>query len=266
MLKYLIFLSIFFSSIYNSIYSQVLNIDREVGSDTVKKKWEFVSGLSISSDKQQRNLFDMNSNLELSHNTAKQRVLFLILRNDAILNGKSTIQNEGMIHVRLRDRDTRRFSTEEFMQYQWNGAWGMKYRYLVGSNLRVKWLDKKTFDLYTGTGVFKEWEEWNWSAVKESLLPSILKNRRRDLYRMNNYVKVSSKIAETVDFTTTSFLQFPLAGNFWKPRWYVESNLYLNASKHMNFLIHWDHIVDTKQLVPIESFYYSFSTGIQFNF
>ena len=83
---------------------------------------------------------------------------------------------------------------------------------------------------------------------------------------MNNYLKVSAKIAETVDFTTTSFLQFPLSGNFWQPRWYIEANLYVNAGRHTNFVFHWDHIIDSKKVVPIESFYYSFSTGIQLNF
>jgi hypothetical protein len=63
-----------------------------------------------------------------------------------------------------------------------------------------------------------------------------------------------------------SFLQFPLSGRFWQPRWYVETNLYVNANKHLNFVFHWDHIIDEKKVVPIESFYYSFSTGIQYGF
>ena len=262
----IIFSLLLFESFIFPTYSQILNIDREIGSDTVNKKWEGVSGISVSTDKQKRNLIDINSNFELNYNTKSHRVLFGILRNDAVFNGKNTIQNEGMFHVRFRDKDYRKYSIEEYIQYQWNGAWGMDYRYLGGLNFRVRWIEKKNFDFYTGIGLFKEWEKWNWNGVKENLLPTILDNKLRSVYRLNNYVKLSAKLNKSIDFTTTSFLQFPLEGAFWKPRWYLEANFYVNTSKHTNFVFHWDHIVDDNKLVPIESFYYGFSTGLQINY
>ena len=257
---------LFFQFCFLATQSQVLNIDREVGSDTVLKKWEVVTGISISSDKQKKNLIDINSNVEVNRNTKNHRVLLGVFRNDAVFSGKNTLQDEGMFHIRFRDKDFRKFSIEEYIQYQWNGAWGLRYRYLGGTNLRIRWIEKKHFDFYSGTGFFREWEKWDWSGVKENLLPLDAQIRSRKSFRMNNYVKVSAKIAETVDFTTTSFLQFPLNGNFWQPRWYIEANLYVNAGRHTNFVFHWDHIIDNKKVVPIESFYYSFSTGIQLNF
>ena len=192
--------------------------------------------------------------------------LISIVRNDAIFNGKSSIQNEGQMQLRFRDLDKRKYSYEGYMQYQWNGAWGMEYRYLIGSNFRMKFLEEKKSDLYIGLGIFKEWERWNWSGVKNVPIPNNAPLINVGVYRLNTYSKYSIKLSDQVDISAISYIQFPLNQKILNPRWYFESNLYIQASKHINFLIHWDHIYDSYRYVPIDNFYYTFSTGIQLSF
>jgi hypothetical protein len=246
--------------------AQILNIDRAVIDDTVFHKFAFVSSLSISSDKQKKNVLDLGSNIEVDRFFKNNYVLLGIIRNDAVFSGKTAIQNEGQFHLRFRDMDKRKYSLEEFVQYQWNGAWGLEYRNLAGVNFRMKFLEKRKADLYAALGVFHEWEKWNWNGVKDQDVPVNATDRFSTKFRFNNYFKYSVKLSDIVDVSAITYVQFPLSGKFFQPRWYVDANLYLAASKHINFVVHWDHISDRARVVPIDDFYYSFSTGIQMNF
>lgn len=246
--------------------SQILNIDREGTDDSTFKKWALIGSLSLSSDKQKNNVLNISSNIELDRNFKNNYSIIAVAKNDAVFNGKATIQNEGQMQLRFRDLDKRKISVEAFIQYQWNGAWGMEYRNLLGSNIRLKFFEKKKSDLYIGTGLFHEWERWNWSGVKNLPEPDNLPTVLSSILRLNSYAKYSVKLSDRVDISAISYLQFPLYGRFTDPRWYFETNLYIEAGKHLNFILHWDHIYDDRRLVPIDNFYYTFSTGIQFNY
>ncbi len=247
----------------NTTMAQVVNIDREYTSDSSLKKWELFTALTFSSNKQKKNISDLNSDIEINRNLKNNYVLMSIFRNDAVFNGNNTIQNQGLYHLRLRDRDTRKISTEEYAQYQWNGSWGMIYRYLLGSNIRLRLIEKNGTDLYMGSGLFYETEKWDWSGVKTELIPANPRDIKKQTWRSNSYIKYSKKVSEFIDITSISYLQFPLSGPFFQTRWYQEAKLFVNAGKHFNVLFKYNHTLDAKRVVPIDKFYYSFSTGIQ---
>jgi len=255
-----------FTFLCMNLQAQIFNVDREVKADSTYQPLSLIAGLNLSSDKQKKSVFDVSSSVELNKIFPNRYVLIGALRNDAVFNGKEVIQNEGLAHLRFRDQDSRRFSWEGYLQYQWNGAWGMDYRYVAGNNLRMKFLEQRKSDLYLGSGIFYEWEKWNWSGVKE---PQQQPNRpiiQRTMFRLNQYLKYAIKLSDQVDFSAISYLQFPLKGHFFQPRWYTDANLFLGLGKKISFIIHWDHILDGNRAVPIDKFYYTFSTGLQLNF
>jgi hypothetical protein len=100
----------------------------------------------------------------------------------------------------------------------------------------------------------------------EDLIPVNQPKKFREMMRFNNYLKFAGKLSKTFDLAAVSFIQFPLKGQFFSPRWYFEMNGYFMLSKHFNLVLHWDHILDKYTLIPIDAFYYGFSTGIQVNF
>jgi len=248
------------------LFAQVLNIDREVIADSLKKNYSFAGTFFFSSDKQKNNLLDASVNLEFNRIFKNKYVFVSLFRSDAVFNGDQMIQNEGMCHLRYRDNDHRRFSTEIFAQYQWNGAWGMIYRNLFGTNFRLKIIEKDNIDCYGAVGGFYEFEKWNWKGVKAELIPLEATNINRGLWRLNTYLKASGKLSKNMDISTTSYLQFPVSQEFFQPRWFMETNLFVTASNHLTFVIHWDHIRDLNRVVPIDDFFYSFSLGIQLNY
>ena len=186
---------------------------------------------------------------------------------DVTVNGKQSLQNDGYVHLRFKDNDTRKISLEEYIQYQWNGAWGMEYRFLGGANTRFKLFHKQAFNFYAGLGVFHESEKWNWSGVKDpQLIPVNPPKVTRQAWRLNNYWKVAGKLSPMVDVAAVTFLQFPFSGNFLRPRWYLDVNAFIKTGKHFSIVLHWDHILDDQPAVPISNYFYSFSTGFQVNF
>lgn len=249
--------------IQSPLLAQVLVIDREVVNDSLPKKYILAGSFSFNSDKQKNNVTEFNSNFEYDRIFANHYALISSVKSDLTSNGSQLIQNEGVVQLRYRDNDSRKFSPELFLQYQWNGAWGMENRQLQGINLRERWIEKEGFDFITATGVFREAERWNWKGVNENLIPPDADIIEKDLFRFNTYIKSSWQITKQVDLSAVSFVQFPMTADFMKPRWFLDCNVNFNVSKHLNLQVHYDHMYDSNRVVPIADYFYSISTGIQ---
>jgi hypothetical protein len=232
-------------------------------SDTLIKKISGNVDISFTSDKVKNNVLDGSSKIELFRFFKNNYFIVASLINDFTLNGKDVLQNEGFIQVRLRDNDSREWSVESYIQNQWNGALGMKYRNVVGSNLRKRFFEKKKFDLYSGLGTFYEIEEWNWDGVENLNNYENTPNLKRTLLRLNNYWKVAYKFNDNVDISAISYFQLPMNRDFLNLRWFMDINTYIKMSKNLSFVIHYDHTIDNYRLVPISNFYYSLNFGIQ---
>ena len=161
-----------FTLFSSPLFSQILYVDRITQTDSITSKWAGFTDVSFSSDKLKNNVLDGSTKFELNHFFENNYFIVGTISNDITLNGKEVIQNEGFIQIRYRDMDTREWSTEAFVQYQWNGALGMEYREVLGSNIRKRFFEKKKVDLYAGLGVFYELEQWNWNGVENSELYS----------------------------------------------------------------------------------------------
>jgi len=131
-----------FLLIQNMLLGQVLNIDREVVSDTLPKNHFLSATFGFSSDKQKNNMNVFKSKLEYDRLFKNKYVFISSFKNDLTSKGGNFIQNEGVIQLRYRDNDFRKFRPELFLQYQWNKAWGMESRILQGINIREKWIKK----------------------------------------------------------------------------------------------------------------------------
>jgi hypothetical protein len=245
------------------VSSQILNIDRENGQDSLKKKYRYSLNFSFSSDKQKKNIIDFSNTGEFDFVTNKDKVIIFVSQSEFTFNGPSVIENNGFFQLRFRDNDTRAVYPDVYTQYQWNGVQGMQRRALGGINLRFRWLEKKKSDLYTSIGSYYESEKWNPFLSAYSFYNDSLNVVNRNLYRLNFTTKFAIKIAQGVDLSGSSFLQFPLNNHFLQPRWFFDSNLNFEFNKYINFILHFDHNFDNYRPLPIDSYYYNLSLGIQ---
>ena len=215
---------IFFFIISNVSYltAQILNIDREIEIDSIHKERETYINLSFNTDKLKKELIDLSVKLESDLFFKNNYVLIALYSNDVTLNGSEFIQNQGYLHLRFRDNEKRKYSIESFIQYQWNGALGMKYRQLIGNNLRFKILEKNNFDFYSGIGLFCEKEQWNLNGTNIIADPNQTELFNRQLFRLNGYLKTAYKINDNLDISAITYLQFPLNSNVINARWFFD--------------------------------------------
>lgn len=247
------------------LQAQVLNIDRENKDDSAVRKWDLAIGVSLSSDKQKSNLLESNSNVEAVLNFQSKYFIAGIIRNDLSYNGPTEIQNEGLFHFRLRDRDARASSFEMYLQSMWNGQWGLAHRHSLNAGYRKRLIEKKGYDCYMSLGLLLEKERWNWNGVRPALLPSIVKDVLSAQWRLNHQTKFSYKANQWVDFSLISYLQPSITSGKMTPRWVVDANTYIKAGEKVNVVFHWDHILDNNIAVPIDKFFYGFSIGVQYS-
>ena len=129
--------------------------------------------------------------------------------------------------------------------------------------LRFKILEKSDLDLYTGTGVFYEMEQWNFGGVNDidtSLFPGTVS---RNIFRLNHYWKGAYKINDNIDISGVSYFQLPINSEVTNLRWFFDLNTNVKMTKNLSFVIHYDGTYDNYRLVPIAKYYYSLNFGIQ---
>jgi hypothetical protein len=117
------------------LQAQILNVDREI-LDSMPKNWYGLISGSLSQDKQKFDIQDINLYTESVIKRKNGTGITYVGQVDATVSGKQILQNEGYFQLKHRDLDKRKNSLEYFIQYQWNGAWGMQSRALVGLYLR----------------------------------------------------------------------------------------------------------------------------------
>lgn len=247
-----------------SLNAQILFVDRETGSDSLNKPLYYCLNASFANDKQKNNLLSFTQNSELSYINPKHILYLMYLQNDIELNGTRYLENNGMFQLRMRDNDTRSWFPDAIAQVQWNGIWGLDYRYTVGTSLRKKINDINTLDAYISAGIFYEIEKWNSKGVTFAYNTLTLPERiYRNIWRFNLHFKTAFKPNRFSDIVCINYLQFPIQNQFFKPRWVSTFNWYFNVNENLNFVLAYDHNYDAFRPFPIDVFYYGIAIGIQ---
>lgn len=250
-------------------FTQILNVDRENGQDSLKRKLAFSYNVNFSSDKQKKNLLEFANQMEIDLFLKKDKVAIFLGQTDVSINGKSTLENNGYFQLRLRDNDKRRVAPDYFAQYQWNGILGMQNRVLAGCNARFRFWEDKKDDFYMSVGAFYEVEKWNPTMTSFGFDNQNLQIINRQIPRLNVSAKTAIQLKKGIDFSATTFVQFPLNDNlkhFDQPRWFLDMNLFFEINRFLSMNLHYDHNLDNYRALPIDSYYYNLQLGFQIKF
>lgn len=234
-MKYRLIMGLMFSGIYVSkLNAQILNVDRE-NIDSMQKSWYFLFNGSYSKDKQVSDIVDISCYNEFVYQLKSNYGVMAMLQFNGTTSGESIIQNEGYLQIRVRDLDKRLLSLSPFVQYQWNGAWGMIHRRLIGTNIRTKIFDSQGEDGYFGLGLFYQDELWE-KETKFSTSPF-----RDKQFRINSYFKTAVKLSQKLDFVTQIYFQTPLKIQESKDyRFYNYAELNFQVNSFLNLGVYLD--------------------------
>ena len=255
-----------FVGLLNNAHAQILTVDRENGQDSIPRKQLFAWNVSFSSDKQKKNLLELTNVAEYDRFFKNDQVLIALVNTDASFNGKAILENNGYFQLRLRNNDKKRVAPDYFVQYQWNGIWGMQNRALAGCNARFKFWDDKTDDLFMSIGAFYEYEKWNPNLSSYAFGGGSTDIVYRSIPRLNFSAKTAVQLKKGIDFSALTFVQFPMNdafAHFKQPRWFLDMNLNFEISKHLSMVLHYDQNIDYYRPLPIDLYFYNLNVGFQ---
>jgi len=244
---------------------QILNIDKTDTADYQKKPiWQGRVMLGLLVDKEKRTLVSGNNFVDVA--LQNYRELFIISSSDRFnYNGPTTFLNTGYAHFRWRHNYKNKLHVEGFTQFQWDANRGLRYRYVVGGNLRYNLWHKKAWEMTLATGFFAEKEQWDYSAVDSAKIPNGAIFQTANRLRSNSYIKWEGSPTETSHLAAAIFYQGPLDA-LLSPRIAANINFTVDVSKHFSLGILYSGIYDSKPVVPIANFYYSVSNNLLFKF
>ena len=246
--------------------AQILNVDRENGQDSIPRKQLFSWNVSFSSDKQKKNLLELTNVAEYDRFFKNNQVLITLMNTDASFNGKTILENNGYFQLRLRNNDKKRVAPDYFMQYQWNGIWGLQNRAIAGCNARFKFWDDKTDDLFMSIGAFYEYEKWNPNLSSYAFGGNSTEIIYRNIPRLNFSAKTAVQLKKGIDLSAITFLQFPMNdafAHFTQPRWFLDMNMNFELNKHLSMVLHYDQNIDFYRPLPIDLYFYNLNLGFQ---
>ena len=250
------------------VQAQILNVDREI-LDSMPKNWYGLISGSFSKDKQKFDIQDINLYTESVIKRNNGMGITYVGQVDATISGKQILQNEGYFQLKHRDLDKQKSSLEYFLQYQWNGAWGMQSRALGGLNLRKRLFEANGYDLYFGLGGFVQNEIWNYNGVTDAtkipLNPIDVVDQQ---LRLNTYLKGAIKLSSNCDLVCQTYVQsdaLSLIGNP-KIRWYWSSEIVYNLTENWMLGFNYDHTYNQSNPVPIGKYYYGYLMNLSFKF
>jgi len=262
------FLILFIIHEATEVQAQILNVDREI-LDSMPKNWYGLISGSLSQDKQKLDIRDINLYTESVIKQKNGTGITYVGQYDATISGKQILQNEGYFQLKHRDLDKRKNSLEYFLQYQWNGAWGMQSRALAGLNLRKRLFEKMGYDLYIGVGGFAQNEIWNYNGVADATkIPLNPGNIIDQQLRLNTYLKGAIKLSSKCDLVCQTYVQSNALSLIDNPkiRWYLYSEIVYNLTENWMLGFNFDHTYNQNNPVPIGKYYYGYLINLSFKF
>ena len=227
------------------LFSQVVNVEGMRQSD--EKGWSGTTEFSFDYNDSEQIDWEFNNTTYLQWDNDSWSLLLLNEINYDRAGGVD-FENDGFQHLRVSKHLYPRYTSETFVQNQFDPVRKIKNRKLFGTGVRMK-LSEKNF---IGVSTFYELETLNNNVVNKDI-------------RLSTYLQLDFDISERVQFLTTTYIQ-PNVEQFADFKLSTESQLNLEITKNLSFTNTIEAIYDTYPASGVKEFSYSLQNGIKFNF
>jgi hypothetical protein len=241
------------------ISAQILDVDDITPStDSLNLKYSVFGAFQI--DKPINFVYTARMGGSVSLSAPKHFVL-ADFNGGVTVSGGQQLLNGGTGHMRYRFLPQKRVHPELFVQGQWDGARGMKYRFLSGINCRFVLVKNERFESVAGTGFFYEQELWSTDGLElEGATDVVVKLPR--FIKWNNYIQLCYRPSEKLQLKLTGFLQTRPDRFVTKPRVAVLFSTDVNLIKGLALALGIQMLWDAAPVIPIPQLYLNSSNNI----
>ena len=227
------------------LFSQVVNVEGMRQSD--EKGWSGTTEFSFDYNDSEQIDWEFNNTTYLQWDNDSWSLLLLNEINYDRAGGVD-FENDGFQHLRVSKHLNANYTSETFVQNQFDPVRKIKNRKLFGTGVRMK-LSEKNF---IGVSTFYELEALTNDVVNKDI-------------RLSTYLQLDFDISEKIQFLTTTYIQ-PNVKQFADFKLSTESQLNFEITKNLSFTNTIEAIYDTYPASGVKEFSYSLQNGIQFNF
>lgn len=247
----------------NRAFAQILNLEKyRVDGDSLKNyAMNFNGSLTLNNrsaaEDNPVDLFGYNFSLHAVYTPKKHSYIFIGHRNFLRIN-ENPFLNFGYLHARINFYRKNRLNFEVFTQLSDDNFRGLNPRFLTGSALRYRILDKSDSELILGTGAFLERERWFHPQEGSRVIITLVKSTTNFVFR--------HKFSPTFHVNGVVFYQFGYDPSISKIRNRYSADININSkiTRRLNLTNHFDFSYEDKPVVPITRFIFSFRTGVAF--
>lgn len=249
----------------HSALSQILNVEKiRLESDTVVR-FGVDAGLSFNiynrtarADEPVRSL-SFKTNLDLTLSSPKHAYLLLNSLRYLSIN-ESPFISTAYSHFRANFFKENTLSYELFAQYQYDLQRFLDHRYLVGSGMRLRFIEGDVFTVWAGVGAMYEIEEWDNPLEEGVVIRRMLKN--------TNYLSTKMHITDWVSFTTIVYFQWGYDGidEELRSRIHTDNVLEFEILENFSFTTTFQGSYDTNPVIPVTNFIYNLNNGFTLKF
>ena len=235
----------------NLLLSQVVNVEGKRQSD--EKGWSGSTLFSFDYNRSAQIDWEFNNTTYLQWDNDRCSILLL---NEINIDkaGGAIFENDGFQHLRFSGIINPTFTSETFIQNQFDPVRRIENRKLIGTGVRVK-LFKKNF---VGIAAFYERELL-------TLEPDNPEARMNNDVRLSSYLQLDFDISKNIEFLSTSYFQ-PNIKLFSDYRLSTESQLNFQITDHFQITNTVEVMYDSSPAPDVYKLTYRLQNGIQFTF
>ncbi len=214
------------------LFAQIVNIEDKRATRIDSIPWRVTSDLSFSWIKNKSDVLNFGGGLRLEYYKGKYSLLSLSSITYVIVDDKNFVSS-GFEHLRYNRELKERLTYEAFFQAQFNEQLLLNLRLLFGTGLRFRLSRLSSKPCHLGLSYMYEYDE----ESKGEII-------RRD-HRLSSYLSLKTKIANHVDFYSTTYYQ-PLVNNFKDFRLSTQNNLIFAINQRLKLNTSFSLIFDSR--------------------
>ena len=252
--------------------AQILNVEKtRLKSDSAHY---FVGNIGVDFTINNRNLSDSGEGIYFIGFTAssdvgyfsKHHSFFLLSQFQYNATSEQAINSTGYGHFRITFLRRKPLSYETFTQLQYDQGRGMKFRGLVGGNIRLRVYEEERSTMYLGIGAMREREVWETPSelmTEENESITIL-----NIWKSTNYLTTTVSLNKFVSFNAIAYFQtgYDPQAEFFRHRVSLDANVLVKVTARLAFRTTAGFTYENHPVVPITGLVYSVTNGIQLSF
>lgn len=253
------------SFFYYSSSAQVLHSENfNVVIDTSKAlKGNFTPSFRFRNVKQNfieiENISDISVRIKRHAFTVANKIEYSVFGDERLMSG-------GFAYIEYVNLQSNRIALEPYFQVNWREIRGLDRKYASGLNFRWRPIITKDSGLFFSLGGFYEYERWNYSGVKDELLPSDLSPIIAENIRFNTYISYKQKFGKLFDLDISAYYQPVILLPLTNYRLASSFELTYNVTDNLGFRFLYQNIYDPSPIVPIDKLYNDVNIGITLTF